>query len=160
MNRTRYAVQRPGLAWVATAAAIVIALSGCTGGPSLQEQAIGEVRAKAAAARGRFEQALHSPLLVPGTTFPLQAKEAVGNDQVPVTVVVSSVQNGSGAVVVVAVVTARAEGTSSGYYAAYRARACVRFEGIPGPTAAATVSDVTCPEIRTAEPADETILVS
>ena len=36
----------------------------------------------------------------------------------------------------------------------------VEDDGAPGPTTAATVSNVSCPDIRTAESADETIIVS
>jgi hypothetical protein len=159
MKTTWRGMPRPSRIQVTATALAIVALASCSDGPSLQERSTEEVRSKVVAARERFERVLRAPAAAP-TTYPVRAKAAVGDDQFPVTIVASSGQSGSGVVEVVAIVTAKAISTVNGYYKDFTVRACVRFDGTPGPTAAATVSDVTCPEIRTAEPADETILVS
>jgi hypothetical protein len=159
MKTTRCGMPRPSRVEVTATALAMVALASCSDGPSLQERSTEEVRSKVVAARERFERVLRSPA-VATTNYPMRAKAAVGDDRYPVTIVASSGQGSSGVIEVVAIVTARAISTANGYYEDFTVRTCVRFDGTPGPTAAATVSDVTCPEIRTAEPADETILVS
>ncbi|MEU0096129.1 hypothetical protein [Kribbella sp. NPDC006257] len=155
MTDGRRSAQRVRWRYAAVVPVLLVALAACSGGPSVQERSRTEVRAKVTAAQGRFEQVLRTP----GDSYADRARSAVGDDQFPVTLVTEAREQ-SGMVEVVAIVTAKTTSTKHGYAEDYAARACIRLSARPGADATATVADVNCPDVRTAEPADETISVA